>query len=436
MNENENRVVPERAPERQEQNRFRVNISEEQLNGPVNTADLHDYAGEVPQYEVTVNNSAARSAENERVRRKEAREHRKRNRVKARKNKRVFSLTWLAMVVLASLTVSSYLIGGSNDFLAIDRIATEVDIVVPENVTQEQLNEILTNVHAIEKPEFFSLYCMLTTELDYFKPGEYTIRTNLDYEELINELQAGPDMGDEIKIMFPEGLSVVEFAALLEKNGVSSKEEILAACNSAVFDADFKDVANIDNVDDRYYKLEGYLFPDTYEFFEKDSAEAVLKRFLKNFENRIDEEMRADIKQSGYTLDEIIVMASIIQAEAANKDDMYMISAVLHNRLRDGSAHAIHSLDCDSTLFYPYDSKDDAPEGFLSDYSTYGSLGGVSGLPAGAICNPGLEAIKAAIYPAEEGSEYYYFCHDSQRTPYYAATIEEHNANLIAAGLA
>ena len=236
--------------------------------------------------------------------------------------------------------------------------------------------------------------------------------------------------------MFPEGMTVVEVAELLEKNGVSSKEEILEACNSDIFDTNYKDVANIDNVDARYYKLEGYLFPDTYEFFEKDSAEAVLKRFLKNFENRLDEEMRADIKQSGYTLDEIIIMASIIQAEAANTDDMYMISAILHNRLRDGAAHAIHSLDCDSTLFYPYDSKEDAPEGFLSDYSTYGSLGGVSGLPAGAICNPGLEAIKAAIYPSEEGSTYYYFCHDKQSTPYYAATIEEHNANLKTAGLA
>ena len=243
-------------------------------------------------------------------------------------------------------------------------------------------------------------------------------------------------MGDEIKIMFPEGMTVIEFAELLEENGVSSKEEILAVCNSDVFDADFKDVANINNPEARYYKLEGYMFPDTYEFFEKDSAEAVVKRFLKNFEHRLDEEMRADIKQSGYTLDEIIILASIIQAEAANDDDMYMISAVLHNRLRDGSAHAIHSLDCDSTLFYPYDNKEKAPEGFLSDYSTYGSLGGVSGLPAGAICNPGLEAIKAAIYPAEEGSTYYYFCHDSSRTPYYAATIEEHNANLKAAGLA
>ena len=308
-------------------------------------------------------------------------------------------------------------------------------ITVPENVTQEELTELLLECHAIEKPEFFSLYCLVTTDIDYFKPGDYTVRTDLDYEELINELQAGPDLGEEVSVMFPEGLTVVELAELLEENGLSTKDEILAACNSDLFDARYGDVAAIENIEDRYYKLEGYLFPDTYYFFEKDSAESILKRFLNNFENKLTEEMRADIEASGFTVDEIIVLASIIQAEAANNEDMYYISAVLHNRLRDGSAHDIYSLDCDSTLFYPYNSKAEAPEGYYSSYSTYMSLGGVRGLPAGAICNPGLEAIKAAVYPAEEGSEYYYFCHDSNRNAYYAATMEEHTANLEKAGL-
>ena len=437
MSDNGKRFAPE-EPSSPSGRHFKVNISEEKLNASIEELeDIQNHAHMEAAYgPKTENRSGARSAADERVRRREAREHRKRNRVKARKNKRIFSLTWIAMVVLASLTVSSYLIGGSNDFLGIDRIDSEVDIVIPENVTQEELTDILYECHAIEKPEFFSIYCALTTEIDYFQAGDYTISTSLDYEELINELQAGPNLGEVVKVMFPEGLTVVELAELLEENGLSSKEEILEICNSDIFDANYDDVAAIDNLDARYYKLEGYLFPDTYEFYEKDSAESILKRFLNNFENRIDDEMRADIKASGYTLDEIIVLASIIQAEAANTDDMYMISAVLHNRLRDGSTQSIYSLDCDSTLYYPYDGRDDAPEGYLSDYSTYGSLGGVSGLPAGAICSPGLEAIKAAIYPAEEGSTYYYFCHDSNRTAYYASTIEEHQANLVAAGLA
>ena len=436
MSDNEKQFTPGSTPENPVPEKlFRVNIAEEHLNVKADAEDIQSYANNMPVPQTAENRPGARAVADERARRKEAREHRKRNRVKSRKNKRIFAFTWLAMIVLVSLMISSYLIGGSNDFLAVDRMESEVDVVIPEDVTQEQLTEILHSCHAIEKPEFFTLYCMLTTKIDYFPSGEYTIRTNMDYEALINELQAGPDLGEEITVMFPEGMTVVEFAEILAENGLSTKDEILEACNSTLFDQDYEDVAAIQNVDDRYYKLEGYLFPDTYNFFEKDSAEAILKRFLNNFEHRVDEEMRADIEKSGYSLDEIVVLASIIQAEAANNEDMYMISAVLHNGLRDGAAHNIFSLDCDSTLFYPYNGKSEAPEGYLSDYSTYSSLGGVSGLPAGAICNPGLEAIRAAIYPAEEGSTYYYFCHDSSRNAYYAATMDEHTANLRKAGL-
>ena len=95
--------------------------------------------------------------------------------------------------------------------------------------------------------------------------------------------------------------------------------------------------------------------------------------------------MRDDIAKSGYTTDQIITLASIIQAEAANTDDMYMISAILRNRLENGAEHDIHTLDCDSTVYYPYKTANDAPEGFVSSYSTYDN----SGLPAGPICNPG-----------------------------------------------
>lgn len=412
---------------------FRVNLTEDQLNAPTEQADLQMYStGTVPS--TTGNISGARSAYDERMRRKESKEHKKRNRVKSRKNKRIFTFTWLAMVVLVSLVISSCLIGGSNDFLAVDRMESTVTVEIPENVTREELADILYQSHAIEKPEFFSLYCLLTTEMEYFSAGSFDIATNLDYEELINALQAGPDLGSETEmITFPEGMTIEQFATILEEHGLHTKEEILEACNSTAFDH-YDSISKITNADEKYYKLEGYLFPDTYQFFENESVEDTLKRFLDNFENRLDEELRADIAASGYSLDEIITLASIIQAEAADTDDMYMISAILHNRLNDGASHDIYSLDCDSTLYYPYRAST-APDGFISRYSTYLNNGGVSGLPAGAICNPGLDAIDAAVHPAAEGSDYYYFCHDENGTPYYAATADEHTMNLAMAGL-
>ena len=146
------------------------------------------------------------------------------------------------------------------------------------------------------------------------------------------------------------------------------------------------------------------------------------------------------------TMDEVLTLASLIQAEAANRDDMYQISAILHNRLdtipNDGvnanGESGLAFLQLDSTKYYPFLSLDDIPlaqrKTFKSKYNTYDN----KGLPPGPICNPGLEAIEAAL--AKEETEYYYFCHKSATATepavaYYAKTMEEHTENLKAAGL-
>ena len=177
-----------------------------------------------------------RSARAERNQKKEAKEHKKRNRVKARKNKRIFAFTWLAMVILVSLTLASYLIGGSNDFLGVDRTDSEVEVTIPENVTQEQLTDILYKSHAIDKPEFFSLFCKFTTEMEYFEPGTYTIKTNYDYKQLVNTLQSGPDLGEEVTVSFREGLlafhhrGVGLFAKRLNHCGSNSGHSFSSYC--------------------------------------------------------------------------------------------------------------------------------------------------------------------------------------------------------------
>lgn len=433
MSDNGRRYAPKDATPRSQNSReFKLNLSEDQLNHTDELEDLQGYAGSRAPQRVEESSAGARSARAERNQKKEAKEHKKRNRVKARKNKRIFAFTWLAMVILVSLTLASYLIGGSNDFLGVDRMDSEVEVTIPENVTQEQLTDILYKSHAIDKPEFFSLFCKFTTEMEYFEPGTYTIKTNYDYKQLVNTLQSGPDLGEEITVMFREGITVQQLAALLEENGLYTADEILEACNSSNYDS-YSDVAAITNTSDRYYKLEGYLFPDTYQFFENDTVESILDRFLNNFENKLTDEMRDDIAKSGYTTDQIITLASIIQAEAADTKDMYKVSAVLHNRLESGAEHDIYTLDCDSTVYYPYKTANDAPEGFVSSYSTYDN----NGLPAGPICNPGLDAIMAAIYPStsDDCRNAYYFCHDSNGKAYYASTMDDHLMNMAEAGL-
>ena len=182
MSDNGRRYSPKDATPRSQNSReFKLNLSEDQLNHTDELEDLQGYTGSRAPQRVEESSAGARSARTERNQKKEAKEHKKRNRVKARKNKRIFAFTWLAMVILVSLTLASYLIGGSNDFLGVDRTDSEVEVTIPENVTQDQLTDILYKSHAIDKPEFFSLFCKLTTEMEYFEPGTYTIKTNYDY---------------------------------------------------------------------------------------------------------------------------------------------------------------------------------------------------------------------------------------------------------------
>ncbi len=133
------------------------------------------------------------------------------------------------------------------------------------------------------------------------------------------------------------------------------------------------------------------------------------------------------------TLDQVMTLASMIQAEAANKEDMYMVSSVFYNRLNSGGKGDLLRLRSDPTTYYPYRTKAAVPSDivgtFKSRYDTYT----IQGLPAGPICSPGLEAIDAALHPAS--TKYYYFAHDKDGKAYYAETNAQHERNLVKAGL-
>ena len=342
------------------------------------------------------------------------------------------------MVLLVSFTLASYLIKGSNDFFAVGRSQGTTSVTIPENVTLDDLTQILYEAGAIKEPEFFSLFCMVTVdddEMEYFQPGTYNLDTNLDYQAIISTLQGGNQTREEVRVTFPEGTTALEAAALLEENGVCSQEDFLAAINSTDFDS-YEAIAPIAAITGKYYKLEGYLFPDTYDFYKGEEIDSVVGKLVNNFQNRT-ADLQEDIAASGMTLDQVVTLASIIQREAANTQDMANVSAVLHNRLAFGAEYGIYRLQCDSTTFYPYKREEDVPASGALAYGNYDTYE-VQGLPAGAICNPGLDAIEAALHPNTEGDApyYLYFCHASDGTAYYATNEADHQYNLQLAGLA
>ncbi len=223
-----------------------------------------------------------------------------------------------------------------------------------------------------------------------------------------------------VTVMFPEGSTVSEIAALLEKNGVCSAADFMSAVNAP--QGDYYFLEGIDNPEERPFLLEGYVFPDTYEFYYNMDAQAVLKKFLDNFEKKITQSDLDRAAELGYTLDEVIRIASIIQEEALDPE-MKTVSSVLHNRLDS----AYGKLECDVTIFYLRNSV----EPYVDDVSVYSELYNAYkrvGLPAGPITNVGVNAIQAALYP--EDTDYYFFLTDKDMNYHYAVTWAEHSKNV------
>lgn len=365
---------------------------------------------------------------------------------KAKRNKRMFKWVWLVMVIIMGVVLSQVIMVGVNDMLAINREENPmtVKVTIPKDATMEQIGQILQDKGVIERADYFVMYANMTSSIEGFNSGEYLISTDKDYEAIINFLQSNVNRTDIVTVQITEGMNILEIADKLHKEGVvSDKQQFLDVCNSNQFDDTFPFLKAIKNTKERKYKLEGYLFPDTYDFYYNEDCAAVVSKMLNNFENKfyytrdkyLDSSKMLTLDKlaadTGYTVDEIITIASIIQAEAANKDDMYNISSILHNRLEHGVEYGVAQLNCDCTKYYPYREYKEIPESIRSTYKSNYDTFTFNGLPPGPICNPSLEAILAAIGPNQ--TDYYYFCHDitdEGSVPYYASSLADHEYNL------
>lgn len=369
----------------------------------------------------------------------------KRRKKKAKKNGCLFKIVWAIMIVLVSVVLAQYILVGVNDMLATKRPEYTVTVDIPSGSSLDQVADILAEKHVVDRPDFFRMYATLTRSSTkrVFTKGTFEMKTNMDYEAIINFIQTQSNRKDSVEITFFEGETLQQYAAKLEEKNVCTQEEFLEACNSDQFDEDYPFLGEITNGQDRYYKLEGYLFPDTYEFYEEEDPVDTISRFLSNYNRKIYRKQKIkgyndpmsieDLAlEKGMSTQQLLTLASMVQAEAADEEDMKKVAGVFINRLSFGAEHDIYTLDSDPTVFYPY-KKNTVPEGFTSTYNTYT----LQGLPPGPICNPGLSAIQAVLNPDTEKN--LYFCHgvdkNGNKKALYAKTKAQHDKNLKSLGL-
>lgn len=445
-NHNEDREL--RSARRRKVQNFSVNLSENNYDDDYSFSDpdydrgmydneINSYSGEDVKEQMEENSRRYLKSQKKRKKKEE--------KLKNKKNRRIFRFIWLVSGIIVGAVLSVYLLVGLNDMLAINRQDdATVALELHESPNLDYVAQELGKAGVIKEPSFFKMYAFLTKSGNNFNQGSFDIKTNLDYEAIINYLQGNSNRKDIIKVTITEGQSVLEIADTLSNAGVlSDKQKFLELCNSTYFDEDFSFLKEVENPDKCYYKLEGYLYPDTYDFYVNEDPEVSITRFLNNFENQMYSKKTIDdydtrvkisdlIAETDYSMGEILTIASIIQAEAASNEDMYYISSILHNRLDYGADYGVASLGLDSTKYYPYRSEDAVPanqrDNYKSRYDTYD----FDGLPPGPICNPGTQAILAAINP--KSTDYLYFCHSGDGTPYYAETLYGHNYNLSLAG--
>lgn len=243
------------------------------------------------------------------------------------------------------------------------------------------------------------------------------------------------DQQNTVRITFPEGKNVLQIAKLLEENGVCTSDEFIAAVNGNDYTIEYDFLPSAERLADRPYKLEGYLYPDTYDFYVPESADSVIHRFLSNFQLKITPEFMARVASVGdfydqsFDFDNILTMASIVEREISDvPEEMDGVAAVFYNRMKypggteDGSATGGY-FQSDVTKFYPY-VYGEAPDDFVSDYNTFN----VKGLPKGPICCPSYQSICASLEPDHDNNNFFFYT-DKNKKVYYAVTFAQHQAN-------
>ena len=298
-----------------------------------------------------------------------------------------------------------------------------INISIPYGSSLTQITDMLKEEKLIGSKFLFRIFA--SGKADSFKAGDHKINSH-NYFSIIKELQEIPEAVG-ITVTIPEGYEQREIALLLEKNNICSAEEF----NRKAKASNFTEYWFLQNIPKREYELEGYLFPDTYIFGSAETVESIIRKMLNNFNNKISEDMKIRAEEMKVSFDDIIIMASIIEREAASDNEYKKVSGVFYNRMKPNPETAGFLQSCATVQYILKERKDVlslADTTIDSPYNTYK----YKGLPTGPIASPGLKTINAALYP--ENTDYLYFVADGNGKHYFAVTYEDHQNNMRKAG--
>ena len=325
------------------------------------------------------------------------------------------TVRWIKINAVISVAVTSLLclIFCNYANSPIDFKYREFTVEIPRGSTFSATADILEGAGLIRHKRQFYLLALLMNAPKHIKPGEYDLSSSMTPVAVLDKLVQGKIKG--YFVFIPEGFTLRRIASRLENAGLADREKFIGFASDSIL---------LSTLGIEGESAEGYLFPNTYKFDKLMGEEGVIRFMVKQFKKGITPEILERADEVHFTLNELVTLASIIEKEGGPDEERSMISAVFHNRLKKGMR-----LQSDPTVIYGI--KDFDGNLRRSDlrkktpYNTYT----MKGLPPGPICNPGMEAIKAALYPASV--DFLYFVSKNNGSHQFSSNLKDHNAAVL-----
>lgn len=305
----------------------------------------------------------------------------------------------------------------------------EITVELEKGMGAYSVATVLAENGIVKNELFFKLYAK-QNPIDNLQYGEFTLREDMSYEEIVKELTTAKDLRETVSVTVFEGSSIVRISKIVEAAGFCTAQEFIDTVENTDW-SQFKFYQYVEDDVNKPFKMEGFLYPETYDFYPEATAYEIAEKMLSHFDNLITDEMYAQMEQQGFTLQDVVTIASYVEEEAGDPINQPDVAAVFLNRLKPGSPFP--KMESDVSYYYmreqiePYlgVGRDQSPVEMQQAVNTYLC----EGIPVTPVSSPSITAIKAVLNPTPD-SPYYFFLTDLTGKYYYAETWEGHTKNI------
>ena len=336
-------------------------------------------------------------------------------------------LRYIAIIVCLAVILAFFGWMVASDMLSLNKDDIEVVVTLPESIFSTETVNVVDedgNITGTEEVTYadvgyiagalhsaglvrykwlFKYYCAISNAYRLFDPGEYELLGTYDYRALVQHMRKSSAIMKTVTVTIPEGFTMNDIFKRLEENGVASYDDLMYAAEHSTYKYWFVEENTVGGAE----RLEGYLFPDTYEFYVGMEPSSAINKMLQNFESKFTDDMREAADYRGLTVHQVLTVASMIEKETASDDERPMVSSVIYNRLGTG-----WTLGFDSTILYVHQDHEGEPTAEMLEEDSPYNTRLYGGLPPTPICSPGLASIQAALYPST--TYYWYFAADKE----------------------